>query len=98
MAINVEEMPKHAHTGKTKTDGKHKHTKQSTAVADNDGNDGWGVYIGNRGEYNEASQGGGVISNIGSDHAHDFKTAEIGGSKSHENRPPFVALNFIIKY
>ena len=98
VSLTEKQMPSHSHSGKTATDGAHLHTDQPVATADNDGWDGWGQYIGNRGNYNKNVTGPGVISSHGSNHYHWFTTNKTGGVNSHENRPPYVALNYIIKY
>lgn len=96
--LTLNEMPKHTHSGTTDSDGKHKHTGQQTAIADNDDFDGWGHYIGSR-------NGGGVdpdvtqdISETGSEHKHGFTTSETGNDQAHNNLPPYYTLTYIIKY
>ncbi len=79
----------HNHTGTTNNDGSHAHTSQPTARADNDDNDGTGLYVGTR--ENGTTMGTRDISTSGSDHTHSFTTNNTGGN---ETRPD--NLNFWI--
>lgn len=49
--------------------------------------------------YDSACEEPAKIENcIKREHAHSFSTAESGGGQAHENRPPYYALTYIIKY
>jgi len=92
VTLNVNQIPSHAHSGTTNNDGAHNHRN----------NDWWSVHAYNsswggtrrtvigtdRASYNAIDSGG-------SAHKHSFTTNSTGGSKSHENRPPYFALMFI---
>ncbi|NEQ72114.1 MAG: hypothetical protein F6K23_02895 [Okeania sp. SIO2C9] len=95
--LSVGEMPEHSHSGKTNNDGTHAHTQQQTAKADNDDNDDVTQNLCTQ-ETNYNRRYDGIISAWGSMHSHQFNTNSVGGGRSHENLPPFVALNYIIKY
>lgn len=98
VTLTEAQMPSHRHSGTTNTDGAHSHTSQPTARADNDDDDGTGLYVGTREDRNKTTHGTRDISNSGSAHSHSFTTGNTGGSQAHENRPPYYALTYIIKY
>lgn len=90
------QIPGHTHTfsGSTNTTGSHTHTEQN--YPSNGTGDGVGP---------GASCCGGTLTNSGvqtlaaGDHSHTFSgtTASTGGGASHENRPPYYALAYIMK-
>ncbi|MBK9337221.1 MAG: hypothetical protein IPM98_11865 [Lewinellaceae bacterium] len=82
-----EDFKGHTHAGTTNNDGSHAHTSQPTARADNDDNDGTGLYVGER--ENGTTHGTRDISTSGSAHTHSFTTNNTGGN---ETRPD--NLNF----
>ena len=77
----VEEIPSHSHTATTNTSGAHTHTYQL------------GYY---RGSGNLDLGGDGTVQtlNTGSagNHAHVVTVASTGGSKAHQNMPPFLSI------
>jgi microcystin-dependent protein len=97
VALKMTEMPKHHHSGQTNPDGQHGHIEQETSRADNDDNDSTTQNICVKGT-NYYRKYDGTISSKGSNHRHQFSTNPEGQGQPHENRPPFVALNYIIKY
>jgi microcystin-dependent protein len=82
-------------TSKETQDGVHRHDQQYTYVADNDGWDAAGNCLGSGG--NHELHNGVVTEGESSAHQHSFITSSVGSGESHENRPPYVALNYIIK-
>lgn len=98
ITLNKDQIPAHFHQGTTNTDGNHKHNNLSSTKMEDDYNskdtaiwllNGWG--------------GGGdpkkYIPLDGSEHNHGFTTnIDGGGNAAHENRPPYYALTYIIKY
>jgi microcystin-dependent protein len=88
IALTEKQMPRHTHTIK---DPGHKHTYRIGEDFQN-----WWEYRGG---------GGGKMRANGGDYSPDTSSIgtgisieTTGNSESHENRPPFVALNYIIKY
>lgn len=90
VALSVNEMPKHNHTGYTGYDGKHKHSVD--------------VYWKN-GEHPlfGSTSDSATISRSTSSHdtsesnTHRHTISDQGGNAAHENRPPYIVLNYIIK-
>jgi len=83
--LSVAELPSHDHGGSTSTDGEHDHT---------------GAYDGNAGNGDQVKSGDDVSENTCSvpddgDHSHTISAA--GSGNSHENRPAFHELIFIMK-
>ncbi|WP_353102369.1 hypothetical protein [Myroides odoratus] len=86
VALTVDQIPSHRHTGTTKEAGKHSHTflgigyKAGGSVFGSGSSAEW---------VNRVTVEGGA-------HSHSLEINETGGSKSHENRPPYFALAFIM--
>lgn len=96
VALTTAQMPAHAHTfsGTTSNSGQHTHNTQDYAS-------GTGASrIANLGT-NGVIVGGGSpnLSEDGSAHTHTFSgtTASVGSGETHENRPPYLALAYIMK-
>lgn len=81
-------MPNHRHFGTTAPAGKHSHSL--------DGKFTGGTSFAGSSNFSESS---GKSSHTDSDgvHQHNFWTDYTGGGESHENRPPYYVLAFIIK-
>ena len=93
VTLDASQMPAHTHTGTTASDGSHNHTAsildawQGNTV----NNSGGGfMYVG------QGSPNTYTTSTAGA-HTHSFTTASTGGGGSHENRPPYYALAYIMK-
>jgi microcystin-dependent protein len=93
VTLTTDQMPAHTHTGTTASDGSHNHTAsildawQGNTV----NNNGSGfMYVG------QGSPNTYTTSTAGA-HTHSFTTASTGGGASHENRPPYYALAYIMK-
>jgi microcystin-dependent protein len=94
VTLTTSQIPSHTHTfsGSTNTTGNHNHlyfwtsVSGSANVPDGDNNTG------------NAPTASGPTSTAGA-HSHTFSgtTAAAGGSGSHENRPPYYALAYIMK-
>lgn len=87
---NIEQIPKHSHSGTTSENGSHKHKFSKY--------DGWaeagGTYWQNI--VRKSSNSDSWTESDGN-HQHNFTTSEVGGNMPHENRPPYYALFFIKK-
>lgn len=103
VTLGVGEIPSHTHTGSTDLAGSHSHA--SNAIG-GQGNVGLAIADGtNTGTGTDASLGElniwttprALTINADGVHSHPFTTAATGGSGSHNNMSPFLALNFIIK-
>ena len=92
-AFDTLEMPAHKHyaTGRTSTDGNHVHYINSC--------NGLGNYAISAGKDYNQPNGNNVTTTSGGNHSHTISltTNNSGGSKPHENRPPYYALAFIMK-
>jgi microcystin-dependent protein len=92
--INTE-MPTHRHTGDTNQAGAHTHTLKYYNDDFNEMGGNWDtVSFANdsnsfRGEARTTSAG---------QHIHSFTTSDEGGGQPHENLPPYLAINYIIKF
>ncbi len=95
VTLSAAQMPQHRHSGYTNTDGAHQHTGNSHSWADNDDNDGPAVYL--RSSTYHGAPGGGGVASTGSSHRHYITTSYVGSNGSHENRPPYYALAFIMR-
>lgn len=101
--LSVDEMPSHGHTGSTDTSGSHSHGVR------NDGSNygtGTNLFSGWSSNYNDTadrsvqftySYGGGDALTEDGSHSHNISINSSGNDQSHENRPPYYALAFIMK-
>lgn len=91
VTLTPDQMPSHAHAGTTSTDGNHRHRWNNGLEGDDSGSGG---------SHAEYTRVGGfrddAMQDAGS-HSHSFTTNSVGGSQSHENRPPYYTLAFIMK-
>ena len=92
VTLDASQMPAHTHTfsGSTNTTGAHTHTVPN-------GNSGGGSTVILNG--NARSNDSNTTTSSAGDHSHTFSgtTASTGGGASHENRPPYYALAYIMK-
>ena len=104
--LNEGEMPSHSHGGQTDVGGSHYHWIEGTDAdglskrqrwiwGDTTVDMGWGG--GSNGDPNEMHWRGRVNTDYSGEHSHGFQTNHTGGGNSHENRPPFFVLAYIIK-
>ncbi|MEM1321929.1 MAG: LamG-like jellyroll fold domain-containing protein [Bacteroidota bacterium] len=92
--LSINELPSHQHTGTTDNDGAHSHTNQKQTKFDNDDKDNEGYALGTGG-LNANDEG--TVGSTGSAHSHRFTTNSTGGDQAHNNMPPYLAINYIIK-
>ncbi|MCB0636118.1 MAG: tail fiber protein [Lewinella sp.] len=85
--LSIGEMPKHDHSGKTSTNGLHDHGLGYRGF-DTSGADGAD------GSFDEDT----MRTHFAGDHYHTLDVDDKGGDEAHENRPPYYALRYIIKY
>jgi microcystin-dependent protein len=86
VTLNAGQMPTHTHAGNTSSAGNHRHTftRENT------------VGSGSPGAENGTSSFETAETNFAGSHNHSFTTDPKGGNQAHENRPPFLAFNFLI--
>lgn len=91
VTLTEAQMPRHSHSGSTSSAGSHSHNLRERG--------GWGggdydtLDFVEREDYNIKS---GVVMSAGS-HSHSVSIGHAGSGQSHENRPPYFALAFIMK-
>lgn len=92
ITLTEAQMPAHKHSGDTSTNGEHQHVVD---LGWKDFGATWGSDKSGNAPLDEGSNKQNTES-AGS-HSHSFETSTVGGSQSHENRPPYYALSYIIK-
>lgn len=107
----LSEMPSHVHTGTTDNDGSHTHKFDDAYFLEHQGQTnlyGEELIIGSEANGYRGSNSLDNNNNAlwyrdhttkaeNSAHQHDFTTNSAGGDNSHENRPPYYVLAFIMK-
>ena len=97
VTLTTSQIPSHTHTfsGTTSTDGAHTHTITTKTRFSYDTTGGSNAY----GQDTPDGTGPNLVTNSGGSHSHTFSgtTAATGGGTSHENRPPYYALAYIMK-
>ena len=89
--LTVQQMPSHTHTGSTNNTGEHAH---SLSIMTDIGS---GIYTPHLSTSNTNTGYFDLTTNIAGNHSHNFLTSMSGGGLSHNNMPPFIVLNYIIK-
>jgi len=88
VTLTEAQMPSHTHTGTTSEDGAHAHSHFAMSGAN-------GRFVDGGGSGNNTGQT--RTTSTAGNHTHTFTTNSTGGDASHENRPPFYALAYIMK-
>lgn len=94
VALTTAQMPAHGHTfsGTTNTTGAHVHSYQNNVN---------GSFNGSNQDGDDGTRSSNTFRNTSSagDHAHTFSgtTSSVGATEAHENRPPYLALAYIMK-
>lgn len=95
VTLTEAQMPAHTHTASTNSAGSHSHTVNGLittgALSNNADRDRFysdTQLVGNK---------GGIGTNTAGAHTHTVTVASTGGGGSHENRPPYYALAYIMK-
>ncbi len=84
--LTTAEMPSHAHTGVTNSQGVHNH-----AYWHSGGNTGPGGYNANYSSLHDVTDAAGA-------HSHNVTINNTGGNGAHNNLQPYIVVNYIIKY
>lgn len=106
VALNVNQVPAHNHSGSTSQAGNHQHWMEGehahglshrhrTIPGQTTVDMGFGG--GSGADPNDKRWRGHVNTNTVGNHAHSLSTSNTGGNQAHENRPPYYALAFIMK-
>ena len=108
--LSVSEMPSHDHTGSTSTDGYHSHSGSTSTNGEHTHEVPGGRSGGEGIDIQEQLSGSNRVTTLSAgnhshsldingngNHSHSFTTNNTGGDQSHENRPPYFALAFIMK-
>lgn len=96
VALSVGQLPSHQHTGNTGGGGDHNHASNTagqtvfTAGSTNTLTD-------NRGGGFQQVTWGNTVTSTNGNHGHSFLTDATGSNSAHENRPPYLVVNHIIK-
>lgn len=92
VALTVDEMPKHNHSGSTEGSGSHSHT---LSVYEKNGEH---PLFGSTSDSATISRSATAKTTSSADnHTHTVSISDTGGNAAHENRPPYIVLNYIIK-
>lgn len=86
VTLTTAQMPSHSHSGSTNTAGNHSHT---VSAGPGDG--------GTARAANTDGSGESFSTNSAGNHSHSLSINSTGGGGSHENRPPYYALAYIMK-
>ena len=87
--LTEEHMPSHSHTGNTSSGGNHRHRMSAQSWSHAGFN-----YVN---AVDTTGSSGSVYTDYNGAHSHSFTTGATGGGSSHENRPPYYALAYIMK-
>ena len=93
VTLTTSQIPSHAHTGTTNSAGAHTHNIDTITRTEFDTNGGGNAY----GQDTPSGTGPDLTTNSAGSHTHSFTTNSTGGGGSHENRPPYYALAYIMK-
>lgn len=104
VTLNIDQMPKHNHSGSTSNAGEHHHWIEGTDASglskrkrEYEGKEtvDMGFGGGSNSDPDDERWRGGVGTNTEADHYHNVTIN--GGGRPHENRPPYYVLAYIIK-
>lgn len=89
----------HAHTGSTNVTGDHNHTTTASNSSQNQGSSSANHVLYQPGTPTSTNGAHSHTLNINAAglHSHSFTTDNTGSDQAHENTPPFLTVNYIIK-
>jgi microcystin-dependent protein len=95
VTLENEEMPSHTHSGLISSSGSHQHRFEIGGIDD-------GNFTSNQGQIPPSDRydrtGNEISTHDSGDHTHGLgTTSSVGGGQSHENRPPFYVLTYIMR-
>ena len=90
--LTINQMPSHNHTGTALSAGNHSHTTDIGSVVQSAGS-----YTTNDWTYRTNKSSGFQTSSTNGEHTHALSINNTGGDQAHNNMPPFITINYIIK-
>jgi microcystin-dependent protein len=92
VTLTTAQMPAHGHSGSTNTAGNHRHLEYHYHYNGSGDGGGPGASC-----CEGAIEHSGVYTGYAGNHSHTVSINNTGGGGSHENRPPYYALAYIMK-
>lgn len=91
VTLTSSQIPSHSHTASIEVSGNHRHTVEDVPVLQRDGTNGaWRI----TGVENSPKN---YYTTYAGEHTHNITINNYGSGMSHENRPPYYALAYIMK-
>ena len=95
VTLQDEEMPSHTHSGNIGSSGSHQHVWELGGLDDKNFSSGQGQIPPSDGPGLKANH---LSTHSSGSHSHGLgTTTSVGGGQSHENRPPFYVLTYIMR-